>query len=182
VSGKGVSASLVSTVLGGIFNSYDFTKGFPEFIVNLNSYLYETFESDKFVTAIISDFDCKTGLILLYDMGHSIAFLFREGKLLRLDLSGTSTFPLGMSDGLVPSAAKLVMKSSDILLLMTDGIEEQVNNKGEAFGQQRVQELFAYNRYADISLQKKFLFQAIDQFRGEYPQYDDITVMMMRYK
>ena len=182
VSGTGVSASLVSTVLGGIFNSYDFTSGFPVFIRNLNSYLFETFESEKFVTAIISDFDSSTGRILLYDMGHSIAFLFRNGKLHRMDLSKTSTFPLGMENTLVPAAAQLVMKPSDTLLLMTDGIEEQVNNKGEVYGQQRVQRFFASKRYADISLQKKLLFKEINTFKGNLPQYDDMTVMMIRYK
>ena len=182
VSGKGISASLVSTVIGGMFSIYDFKTAIPGFIAKLNSYLYKTFESDKFVTSVIADFDEKTGQISLYDMGHAITYLFRNGKLYRINLEEYGSIPLGIAAKIDPNPAKLELQPGDIFLIMSDGIEEQVNGDNESYGQSRVQSILVRNKHAGLTLIEKALYDDVNAFREGYPQHDDMTVLMIRYK
>jgi len=182
VSGKGISASLISTVLDGIFSVYDFTNGVPGFINKINSYLYSTFESEKFVTTVIADFREKEGMVYFYDMGHSLTYLFRKNKLYRINLENKRSIPLGLSDSIAPLPAKISLHGGDLLLFLSDGIEEQVNHEGVMYGQTRIQSVVVRNKFAGLTLVKKALFSDVRSFRDGYPQHDDMTAIILRYK
>jgi phosphoserine phosphatase RsbU/P len=177
VSGKGISASL-----DGIFSVYDFKNGVPGFIEKINRYLFSTFESEKFVTTVIADFREKDGAVYLYDMGHSLTYLFRKNRLYRLNLENKRSIPLGLSDAISPLPAKISLHGGDVLLFLSDGIEEQVNHEGVLYGQSRIQSVVARNKYAGLTLVKKALFADVRAFRDGYPQHDDITAIILRYK
>lgn len=182
VSGKGVSASLVSTVLGGIFSIYDFRAGVKSFIEKLNSYILETFESEKFVTAVIVDYHAGKGVAAMYDMGHSITRLYRNGQLYQLHPGDKSSLPLGVAPDIASVPVRFRLREHDILMLMSDGIEEQLNPEGEQYGSDRIKSLVAQNRCEGLSQLKDALFRDVDDFRGSYPQYDDMTLLLIRSK
>lgn len=101
VSGKGVAASLITTAISGMFNIFSYSKGIKTLIKKVNSYLFQTFEAEKFVTGVFLDFDPHTGKCRLYDMGHSYMFISRDQDLFRIK-SNNENMPLGITPESVP--------------------------------------------------------------------------------
>ena len=59
VSGKGVSAGLLTTLLGALFRMYDFRKGLYGFVTKLNRYVYDSFNMEKYLTGFFAIFNQK---------------------------------------------------------------------------------------------------------------------------
>ncbi len=80
-----------------------------------------------------------------------------------------------------PGKAKLLdMQPGDILGLISDGVFEYENKRGQQFGEDRVAEVmrnFHNIAMADLSQQ---LLDATFAFGEEIPQADDITVVLLR--
>ena len=109
-------------MLGGMFSIYDFKTDIPGFIAKLNSYIFKTFESDKYVTAVIAELNEATGVVNLWDMGHSITYLFRNSKLYRVNLEEYGSIPLGLTNKISTNPAKINLHPNDIFIVMSDGI------------------------------------------------------------
>jgi sigma-B regulation protein RsbU (phosphoserine phosphatase) len=75
VSGKGVAASMVTTLLWGIMETYDFTRGLKAFLRDLNQAVIKAFHLEKYLTGLFLVYNPKTQQVKIADMGHSLAFL-----------------------------------------------------------------------------------------------------------
>ncbi len=85
VAGKGISASLLSVLMGGVTHVFDFTRGMRQYVVKLNDYIYTSLKSEKFITGFFADFNEATGDVKIIDSGHSYVFLFRKKRIIHLD-------------------------------------------------------------------------------------------------
>lgn len=181
VSGKGVSASLVTTSMSGMYNTYDFRQGIAGFIQLFNDYTQSSFEGQKFVTGLLGEFNENTGDFLFFDMGHSYIYVYRNDKLFRLKTSG-SNFPMGIMPGITPAADRFKLEKGDILVLITDGIAEQVNAEKEEYGDKRLSEVIRKYKIDGLIEIKNKLFKDIFEFRGKQPQHDDMTLILAEFK
>jgi sigma-B regulation protein RsbU (phosphoserine phosphatase) len=129
----GRGASLVTTSISGMYSIYDFSKGVTGFISSLNDYIASSFDSQKFVTGIFVEFDENTAELNFYDMGHSYIYIYRHSRLFRLK-TNSSNLPLGVGPELDPACDTMTLEQGDLLILITDGIAEQVNPAGEEYG------------------------------------------------
>jgi len=180
VSGKGISASLLTSILGGMINSYDFNNGLKKFIKILNNYVYTTFNHEKFITGIFIEFNDKTGEISLSDMGHSYAYIYKNDNIFKIKID--KNFPVGISNNIEPSIKKYKFNKNDILLIYTDGIVEQTNKEGIEYSDNRIKKIlkkYKKNKLNDIM---NFIIKDLDNFKKTHHQKDDITLMMLKYK
>lgn len=183
VSGKGISASLVTSAIGGLFSAYDFSSGISPFIQKMNSFLLSTFGNEKFVTGVFADLNEESGELTIFDMGHSLIYLFRNGRFFRLTTSQDNNIPLGITDNenTIPSD-KIKLEKDDLFMLVTDGLIEQVNESGEQYGSVR----FAANvgRYAEkgIEIIKEEILKDISRYKGRQPLHDDMTMIILSFK
>lgn len=180
VSGKGVSASLVTTSVSGMFHTFNFNENVTYLIQKINDYIYNSFEMQKFVTGVFIDFRENTGEIVLYDMGHSYIYLLSNDRVSRLRTTNSNR-PLGIENSIDPKGSMLRLSKGDILICITDGIIEQVNSKGIEFGERRFASLIRENKHSGIAAIKDRLLEAVYQYRGTQPQHDDMTVIMIEY-
>jgi len=181
VSGKGMAASLVTCALWGSLVSFDLRRGLSRLLKDLNQFLLRTFEMEKFVTGVFVDYDENTGSMLLADMGHGYAYLFRDGRLLKMRTPDRS-FPLGIYEKLDPELYKYDLLPGDLLILMTDGIIEQVNSSGENYGLGRVKKVLDLNRALPLEELRQKLLDDFHGFRTGSPLHDDITFLLLRKK
>jgi ligand-binding sensor domain-containing protein/serine phosphatase RsbU (regulator of sigma subunit) len=74
------------------------------------------------------------------------------------------------------------IKSGDTILLLSDGLPEQMNNKDEMFNYARVKEKF--NEFAPLSAEKIIneLIKSGDQWMEDAVQADDITMVVIKVK
>jgi sigma-B regulation protein RsbU (phosphoserine phosphatase) len=70
--------------------------------------------------------------------------------------------------------------NGDVFVFCTDGIYETFNAAGEEFGTERVAETVQARRGESAQLITAAIFDAVDGFRGEAPQGDDMTVVVVK--
>ncbi len=180
VSGKGIAASLITAVLGGIFNTYTGTHSLQPFLRSLNAYLFETFRLDYFVTGVFMELDLRTGHATICDMGHSFVLVREKTTLFRLGRK-TSNPPLGIVADLSPVVSSYCFPKDGLAILFTDGVVEQTSRRGAEYSQARLWGLLKRHAADSPAALGEALTADFDSFKGDQPQNDDVTFMIMKY-
>lgn len=180
VSGKGVAASLLTSAMWGIYSLRSYRESVEEFITTLNSYLFRTFEAERFVTGIFSTFDAGNGTLDICDLGHSYIYLYREGTLHKLKIAKSNP-PLGIFDKLELSMFRMSLQKDDMVLIVTDGLIEQTNSEGIEYPLKSLKDILVSTRGMDLRTVKTTLLEDFYHFRGTQAQHDDVTFSILRY-
>jgi sigma-B regulation protein RsbU (phosphoserine phosphatase) len=180
VSGKGIAASLITAVLGGFFDGYTTSNTIKSFVRKLNRYIIDTFSLEYFVTGIIIELDEKTGEATICDMGHSYMLVVEDAKLMRPGADSANP-PLGVSPTLNPTARVCRLKPGSLLVLFTDGVTDQTDGNGRDYTEQRLWGLLKTNGGLTPQQLSDKLTADLRSFRGDAPQRDDITFVIVRY-
>jgi sigma-B regulation protein RsbU (phosphoserine phosphatase) len=172
VSGKGMPAALLMTATRAAVRSLARLAAGPGAVLaELNRTLLED-AHERYVTMIYAVLDPARRRLTFSSAGHPWPLLCHGNDVRPLHTdSGT---PLG----LLPSefTEHTVTLCDDFrLLFYTDGISEALNRDQQEFGSTRLMEFLAAN---DCSVPQ--LMDAVKTFRGNSPQSDDATVMLLR--
>ena len=180
VSGKGISASLITAVLGGFFDGYTTSNTIKSFVRKLNRYVIDTFSLEYFVTGIVIELDEKTAEAAVCDLGHSYMLVVEDGKLKRLGSDGSNP-PLGVSRDLEPTVRVCRLKPGSLLVLFTDGMVDQTDGNGNDYTEQRLWRLLKTNCGLEPGKLAETLAADLASFRGDAPQRDDVTFVIVKY-
>lgn len=184
VSGKGISAALVTGIIGGMAAAFNFKKGIKKFISKLNNYIYTTFMLEKYSTGIFLDFNEKTGIMTIFDMGHCMGgsnfYLFRNEKLYLVKYKNYNT-AIGLMPDVAVKSDKIKIEPGDKLFICTDGVTDQRNTQNETYNIKRVGYILKRNKKASLDELNTIIKNDIKVFRGDYPQFDDITYIIIEY-
>jgi phosphoserine phosphatase len=74
----------------------------------------------------------------------------------------------------------LGLEPGDLLVLLSDGIYEYCNPRGEQFGEERVMEFVAAHRHLRMEPLADALLAELQRFAAGAPQEDDITVVLVK--
>jgi sigma-B regulation protein RsbU (phosphoserine phosphatase) len=180
VSGKGMAASLVSSVLAGMLTTYNFTQGIKGFISLLNRFIYQSLAEEKFVTGVFIDIDIRTGSLRVFDMGHGLCHLYRNHRLHTMK-TPVSSPPLGLQDDLNPRGFVLHLKPGDLLILHSDGLTEQRNSSGTEYSLTRVTRFIEEEGDVDLEKLNVQILEDFHQHRRMIPQGDDVTLLLLKW-
>lgn len=181
VSGKGVPASLFMMVSRIILRTMmKNLKSVEKTFNSTNFALAKRNKLNMFVTVWMGVIDLRTGLVEFASAGHNPPVIRHA--------DGSVEFVKSKS-GLVMAAMENVryhmqtceLLPGDTIFLYTDGVTEATNSKDELFGDARLLETIAKSKdiaTADIC---KFVKKEIDLFVDGAPQFDDITMMGVKY-
>lgn len=178
VSGKGMSAALLSSMVLGALNM-EFRSGSSagEVLKEVNRLLCEKSLEDQYVTLFLVILDAD-GNGRFISAGHTPAYLFRSasGKIERLT---SYLFFLGMFECATYQTRDLKLDQGDILVVYSDGLTDVENLQDEMFGVDRLLEVIRRKApYGSQALEQELL-QSIDTFTQGMPQTDDITFMII---
>jgi sigma-B regulation protein RsbU (phosphoserine phosphatase) len=179
VSGKGVSASLVTTSISGMYSIYNFEEGLSLFLNKLNNYIYYSFENQKFVTGVFLEFYPASLDLKIYDMGHSYVYFYRDEKLYKIK-STKDNKPLGVLPDEKIFGDKIKLQPNDLVFLLTDGILEQINSNEEEYGEKRFSTVVKKSIEKGLDKLKAEVFKDIFEYRGNQPQHDDMTLVILK--
>ncbi len=180
VSGKGMSAALMSVAIGGMVHLYNFNQGIKSFVTSLNEYFYRTFEGEQFVTGVFLDFDASSGKVEICDAGHSMLYLLRGGQIRRFRTKEDNP-PLGIRHDFPSNTGCAYLKQGDMIIVCSDGIEDQKNSAGERYSIERFLRLMNNKRKSDFAEMLQSVFSDINEFRQNQPQDDDISIILFEY-
>jgi sigma-B regulation protein RsbU (phosphoserine phosphatase) len=171
VSGKGVSAAVVASILQGmLYSQLARDSSLPEMISAVNRFLCDKVGGQKYATLVIARL-LQTGEMELINCGHVPPLLVSEGSITRLE---DGNLPVGLVPGAEFQVSRLQLKPGDRLLLVTDGVTEAEDAQGEFFGMERL-ESCGVDGFAAIE-------KAVTAFRGDTALTDDCTITEMLYR
>ncbi len=179
VSGKGLPASLLMSSMQATLRALlGRVPTLTELAMHINELLYATTPSNKYVTAILFAVEPVSGKCRYINAGHTRCLHLRaDGVPILLEATGT---PLGLMPGLPYQENMIDLGPRDIVALYSDGVSEAQDAKEDEFGEDRIRDVLAPISDQPAASMVTTLLQSIDQFAGTLPQYDDITIMIVK--
>jgi serine phosphatase RsbU (regulator of sigma subunit) len=178
VSGKGISAALLSSMVLGALNVELRSGTQPHEVLNqMNRLLREKSLPGQFVTLFL--FVLKpNGEGRFISAAHNVGYLFRSatGKIEELI---PDAFALGMFDSACYQSRPFHLDDGDILLVYSDGLTDAQNLRDEMFGEDRLREIIFEVASAGSGALRQKLLRAIEDFTEGTPQTDDITFLVI---
>ena len=182
VSGKGIPAAMFMMTAKTIIKDLA-ESGMPvnEIFTRANEKLCENNESGMFVTAWMGILDITTGNLQFANAGHNPPLLKRANGSFEY-LKTRAGFVLAGMEGVRYRVGELTLSPGDRLFLYTDGVPEATNTENKLYGEDRLLTFMNQNATVDAITLLPALKSNIDEFVGEAPQFDDITMLMFDYK
>lgn len=184
VSDKGIPAALFMAITKAIFKSHFANEACGDIcteVRQVNKFLCEDNSSFMFVTAFLGILNLRTGEIEYVDAGHEPPIILRKGIGVEV-MKKHGGLALAIDDSYEYVSQTVTLNPGDALFLYTDGATDANNLTGQRFGLERLQHLVA--PFTDIGAPRDIndlFYKEIKDFIGEAAQFDDITVMTIRY-
>ena len=183
VSGKGTSAAFHMSQMKGIFHSLIQLNLKPaEFMIRANAALSKCLERNHFITASIFLINIREQKICHSRAGH-VPTLFYQSK------ENKSEFMLfdGLGLGILRNRKyenhvqekTFHYSFEDILVLITDGIVEAKNQKGQQFGFERIRSLVEVHKDKNPKEIQNLLIDSLHAFVGGNGMIDDDYSLMV---
>ena len=182
VSGKGIPAAMfmmtAKTIIKDLAES---GMAVNDIFTKANEKLCENNESGMFVTAWMGILDLTTGNVQFANAGHNPPLLKRANGDFDY-LKTRAGFVLAGMEGIRYRLGEITLNPGDRLFLYTDGIPEATNIDNKLYGEDRLLSFMNQNATIEATKLLPALKKNIDEFVGEAPQFDDITMLMLDYK
>ena len=157
-------------------------SGIPvdEVFTTANKKLCESNDTGMFVTAWMGVLDLTTGKVDFANAGHNPP-LVRHGDGTFTYLRSRPGLVLAGMEGIRYRRNELMLAPGDEIYLYTDGVTEATDANEALYGEERLQVLM--NRLHGCSGEEvcRAVRQDIDLFVGTAPQFDDITMLYLKY-
>jgi len=180
VSGKGLPASLLMSHMQATLRALVGRSGsLTALAADAHALLYGSTAGNKYVTAALLELEPVTGLGRYVSAGHINSWLIdRDGVPRPLGSTGA---PLGLLPPGLPYTETVVsIAPGECLVLCSDGVTDAQNHAEEEFGEARLAEAIAAARHGTAEQVVAYIFAAVDAFAASAPQFDDITLMVLR--
>ena len=182
VSGKGIPAAMFMMTAKTMLKSCaESGMAVNDIFVTVNQKLGEGNEAGMFVTAWMGILDLKTGKMTVTNAGHNAPLLCRRDGTFEF-LKVRPGLVLAVMDGIRYRCEEVQLQPGDEIFLYTDGVTEATNAQEELFGEDRLQELLNANRDAGVEVLCRRVKEGVDAFADGEPQFDDITMLALKYK
>jgi sigma-B regulation protein RsbU (phosphoserine phosphatase) len=179
ISGKGIFASLLMSNIQATLRALVCRENcLPLVAQTANDLLYATTPANRYATALLLIYNAHTGACRWINCGHTDGIIVRaHGAVEMLPCSGIA---LGLFPARTYEEQFFELRDGDLLSIYSDGVTDAQNEAEDDFGTARLVEVLTKHAAlpaADVVAQT---FEAIDAFAGGAPQFDDITMLVMK--
>ena len=181
VSGKGVAAALFMMVARIILRTMTKNlKSISEAFNKTNYALAKRNRLNMFVTVWAGIIDLRTGHIDFASAGHNPPVVRHKDGSTEF-IPSKSSIVMAAMENTVYKQQSYDLGAGDTLFLYTDGVTEATDSNNELFNNDRLIEALKKSgdmKTADIC---SFVKNEIDSFVKDAPQFDDITMLAVKY-
>ena len=182
VSGKGVPAALFMVIAKTLIKNQVLKGEEPASVFEaVNNQLCENNKEGMFVTAWMGVLEVSTGNLTYVNAGHNPPLIKGEDGSFRY-LNCTPGFILAGLEGIPYTQDTLQLRKGDSICLYTDGVPDTINIQEEMYGEDRLE--IAINAHKEETPEEilRVIKAELDLFSGEAEQFDDVTMLCMKYK
>ena len=182
VSGKGVPAALFM-MMSKILIQNAVLSGFSPAMAleSVNNRICANNHEEMFVTVWLGILDLKSGVLTAANAGHEKPVVMQAGGEFET-LMDKHGFIIGGMPGVKFKEYEVKLEKGSKLFVYTDGVAEATNAVDELFGMDRT--VAALNEAKDCSPKEilENVKNRVDEFVGDAPQFDDLTMLCIEYK
>jgi phosphoserine phosphatase RsbU/P len=172
VSGKGVPAALLASMLQGMVYSHLIAgMSLPDIVAAVNRFFTQKHLGEKYATVIIARIN-REGEMEYVNCGHLPPLLISDHQVKRPE---HGNLPVGLLADASYESDYCKLKPGDRVVLVTDGVTEAENARGDFFDTERLEAVAAKGSSLDD------IFAALANFCGGTPLGDDCTVVELVY-
>ena len=181
VSGKGIPAALFMMSSMIVIDNMSTLSYSPKQVLEMsNKKICEMGLVDMFVTVWFGILDLKTGVVTAANAGHEYPAICQPGGEFAL-MKAKHGFVVGGMEDIEYQEYTFTLKKGAALFLYTDGVPEAADAENKLYGTERM--IAALNKNKELPPKKllKEVRSDISSFVGSAPQFDDLTMLCIRY-
>lgn len=184
VSDKGIPAALFMAVTKTVFKTHFFNthiSGLKEEVKRVNEILCQGNDSFMFVTAFVAILNLRTGELEYVDAGHEPILHLRNSVGIEM-LPKQGCMALGIEPQHEYTSHKVILNPGDGLFLYSDGVPDAANMDNKRYTLEGTTKFI--EPFLDGGTPKEInesLINDLVDFIGDAKQFDDITMLTMRY-
>ena len=134
-----------------------------------------------FITAFEGVLDLVTGEFVYVNAGHEPPYICRQGENFE-PYTVESGFVLAGLEDMQYRDGVVQLHAGDRVFLFTDGVPEATNASNRLYGTERLYQCLNQNKELSLEMLLQQVKTDVDEFVGEAPQFDDITMLCLEYK
>ena len=184
VSGKGIPAAMFMMTSKTLIKSLA-TEGLDiESVIQIaNNKLCENNEANMFITAFMGFLNLETGKLRYVSAGHNPP-LVKHGKAGFEYLPKSKTVVLAAMDDYPYRAEEMQLEPGDVFYAYTDGVTEATDSHEELYGEPRLKAALdaGIGEWGSMEELCHGIKKDVDAFVGDAPQFDDITMVAVRWQ
>ncbi|HET9400980.1 MAG TPA: SpoIIE family protein phosphatase [Candidatus Acidoferrales bacterium] len=179
VSGKGLGAALMTTMLQGALSATMLGQRPAEMIAHINQFLCEHAQIERYATMFFGVL-AADGKMEYINAGHPSPLLLRDGIV-------SAPFPaeccpVGLIPGMQFTSAEMQLKVGDTMVLFSDGVSEAMDPEQQEYGVDRLKLAVEPRTTAPLEEMQATILDSVRVFARGARQADDVTLLLLRYK
>ena len=182
VTGHSMEAAIPAVMFSGILRSYlELAGTLQERFEGMNRALRGALTGHTLVCLVMAELDPSTRILRLSNGGCPYPYHYRASTGELVELEG-SAGPLGVRPEISCKLVEMQLASGDRVILCSDGISEAMDADEKLFGDDRTAEVIRRGCEENLSAEEMIdrILEVIDQFRGDTPPSDDMTLVVVR--
>ncbi len=180
VVGHGVPAAMSASMLKTLFAHSSAQQDAPSAVLaEINRRFNAVTLEGDFATMLMAVVDRREGQLVYASAGHEAGYLVRtDGEICELSTTGML---LGIDPEALCDSVTVEISQGDTIVLLTDGLTETLSPSGKLLGRDALREVLR-DSHCDGSAHHiaDALLRRAAEHRDDQPQYDDITVAVIR--
>ncbi len=179
VAGKGLGAALLVSCIVPVVQVLMSRPGdLAETAGLINRQVWQSTDAVKYATLFIGVLDPATGRLDYVNAGHNPPYLVEpDGALSELASTG---MPVGMMESVPYEAKSVMLNTSAVLTIFSDGITEAENESDQFYEEQRLMDVLVRERAGKADAILERVCADVAAFAAGRSQSDDITLLILR--
>lgn len=178
VSGKSAAAALYGAMVSGLLRTIAPRRRSPgQLMQTLNRVLLERRVGGRYLTLLVMLWEPAKRMLTIANAGAIPPLVCRRGEILIPQVEGV---PLGLLSGTQYDETPFQTEPGDIVVLYSDGIQDQEDGSGHDYGILRLGPVVKRNRKQSAKEIAEAILADVDRFRGGQDIADDQTLVVMK--
>jgi serine phosphatase RsbU (regulator of sigma subunit) len=178
VAGKGLPAALLMAKLQATLRALaPDSTGLADLAARVNRILCRDGLPNRFSTLVYLELEPHDSRVRLVTAGHMPPLVARAGSVEELPRGGTA---LGLLDSATYAEQSVNLGRNEALIVYSDGATEAMNGRGEMFGDDRLRAIVGRASGAPAAAISAAIRDGVDEFVGDAPPHDDLSLVIVR--
>src|SRR5438552_7765874 len=183
VTGHGVGPALLMAETRAYLRTLALnTGGAGDILTRANRMLAEDVDFERFVTVSLARLDPRSQSLVYASAGHPSGYVLAAAGHVKARLQRLGV-PLGIQPDIDYATGPVIsLSAGDLVLLLTDGIEEAMSPENTFFGVDQILDVVRAHAGRSAGEIVEALYRAVREFSKSVPQLDDLTVVVVKVK